>query len=63
MLIIGVMMFNKVQQCDDLDCKLAQLNLTNEEINNYLDKSDAYKDDIFEIRLDDKVMPASEKIK
>ena len=47
----GVFMFIKVQQCDDLECKFAQL--SNEEINNYLDnKSDAYSDEVFEMNLD-----------
>ncbi len=45
--IIGVMMFTKVEQCNDLDCKMASL--TDEEINTYLDGSaDAYTDEIFE---------------
>ena len=51
--ILGVLMFVKVQQCDDLDCKFAQL--SNDEINNYLDnKSDAYSDEVFEMNLDTK---------
>ena len=49
--IMAVFMFIKVQQCDDLECKFAQL--SNEEINNYLDnKSDAYSDEVFEMNLD-----------
>ncbi len=52
-LILGVLMFVKVQQCDDLDCKFAQL--STEDINNYLDKrSDAYSDEVFEMNLDGK---------
>lgn len=51
--ILGVLMFVKVQQCDDLDCKFAQL--STEDINNYLDnKSDAYSDEVFEMNLDTK---------
>jgi len=51
--ILGVLMFVKVQQCDDLDCKFAQL--STDEINNYLDnKSDAYADEVFEMNLDTK---------
>ncbi len=45
--IIGVMMFAKTEQCNDLDCKMASL--TDEEINTYLDGSaDVYTDEIFE---------------
>ncbi len=45
--VIGVMMFAKVEQCNDLDCKMASL--TDEEINTYLDSSaDTYTDEIFE---------------
>ena len=52
-LILGVLMFVKVQQCDDLDCKLAQI--STEDINSYLDnKSDAYADEVFEMNLDNK---------
>jgi hypothetical protein len=58
--IIAVMMFMKVNQCNDLDCKFAQL--SNEEINTYLDnKSDAYSDEIFEMNLDEKALPAAGK--
>ena len=52
-IILGVLMFVKVEQCDDVDCKLAQL--STEEINSYLDnKSDAYSDEVFEMNLDNK---------
>jgi hypothetical protein len=52
-IILGVLMFVKVQQCDDLDCKFAQL--STEDINSYLDqKSDAYADEVFEMNLDTK---------
>ena len=45
--IIAVMMFTKVEQCNDLDCKMASL--TDEEINTYLDgNADIYTDEIFE---------------
>lgn len=45
--IIAVMMFAKVEQCNDLDCKMASL--TDEEINTYLDgNADTYTDEIFE---------------
>ncbi|HWB63742.1 MAG TPA: hypothetical protein VG603_09550 [Chitinophagales bacterium] len=45
--IIAVMMIMKVQQCNDLDCRFAQL--STDDINNYLNnRTDAYKDDIFE---------------
>ena len=51
--IMAVLMFVKVQQCDDLECKFAQL--STDEINNYLDnKSDAYSDEVFEMNLDTK---------
>jgi hypothetical protein len=51
--IMAVFTFVKVQQCDDLDCRFAQL--SNEEINSYLDnKSDAYSDEVFEMNLDTK---------
>ncbi len=50
-IILGVLMFVKVQQYDDLDSKFAQL--STDEINNYLDnKSDAYSDEVFEVNLD-----------
>ena len=53
--ILGVLMFVRVQQCNDLDCKFAQL--STEDINTYLDqKSDAYSDEVFEINLDTKGM-------
>ena len=55
MLIMGVLMFVKVEQCNDLECRFAQLS-TNE-INDYLDnKSDAYSDEVFEMNLDTKAM-------
>lgn len=45
--IIAVMMFTKVEQCNDLDCKMASL--TDEEINVYLESNaDTYTDEIFE---------------
>jgi len=45
--IIGVMLFAKVEQANDLDSKLASL--TDEEINTYLDNNaDTYNDEIFE---------------
>jgi hypothetical protein len=51
--IMAVFMFVKVQQCNDLDCRFAQL--STDEINNYLDnKSDAYSDEVFEMNLDTK---------
>jgi hypothetical protein len=51
--ILAVLIFVKVQQCDDLDCRFAQL--STEDINNYLDnKSDAYSDEVFEMNLDNK---------
>lgn len=51
MLIIGVMMFMKIEQCNDLECRFAML--SNDEINNYLDnKSDAYSDEVFEMKVD-----------
>lgn len=57
MIIIGVMMLIKVQQCNDLECKLAQL--STDEINNYLDnKSDAYSDEVFEMKVEDNAAPA-----
>ena len=56
--IMAVFMFVKVQQCDDLECKFAQL--SNEEINNYLDnKSDAYSDEVFEMNLENKGLNAA----
>jgi hypothetical protein len=55
MLIMGVLMFVKAEQCNDLECRFAQLS-TNE-INDYLDnKSDAYSDEVFEMNLDTKTM-------
>lgn len=49
--IMAVFMFIKVEQCNDLECKFAQL--SNDEISNYLDnKSDAYADEVFEMNLD-----------
>ena len=55
MVVISMLMFVKVQQCDDLECKFAQL--STEDINNYLDnKSDAYSDEVFEMNLDTKAM-------
>lgn len=61
MLILGVMLLTKVQQCEDLDCKFAKL--STDEINSYLDnKSDAYGDEIFEMKVDDKALPATEKV-
>jgi hypothetical protein len=60
MIIIGVMMFVKVEQSKDLDSSFAQL--TTSEINNYLDnKSDAYSDEVFEGKFDEKPMPAADK--
>jgi hypothetical protein len=54
LVIVGVMMMVKIQQCDDLECKFAQL--SNQEINSYLDyKSDAYSDEIFEASFEDKI--------
>ena len=53
MVIMAVFMFIKVQQCDDLECKFAQL--SNDEINSYLDnKSDSYADEVFEMNLESK---------
>jgi len=49
-MIVAVMMFMKVEQCDDLDCRFAQL--STDEINNYLEnKSDAYSDEVFEMNI------------
>ena len=60
-LIVAVMLLVKIPQGDNLDAQLAQL--STEEINNYLDnKSDAYSDEVFEMNIDEKVMPAAEKI-
>jgi len=54
LVIIGVMMLVKVEQCGDLDCKFAQL--TNDEINSYLAQN---SDEVFESALDDNTLPAS----
>lgn len=52
MMIIGIMFFTKVEQCTDLDCKMASL--TDTEINSYLDNdSDVYSDEIFESAVDE----------
>lgn len=52
-LILGVLMFVKVQQTDDLDSRFAQLSTA--DIDNYLDnKSDAYSDEVFEMNLETK---------
>ena len=52
-LILGVLMFVKVQQSDDLDSRFAQLSTA--EIDNYLEnKSDAYSDEVFEMNLETK---------
>ena len=56
--IMAVLIFTKVQQTDDLENRFAQL--SNEEINNYLDnKSDAYADEVFEMNLDAKGLSAN----
>ena len=58
--IIAVLMFTKINQCSDLECKFAQL--SSEEINVYLDtKSDMYSDEIFEMTVDEKALPAIDK--
>ena len=50
--MVGVMMFVQIEQCNDLDCKMASL--TDSEINSYLDNnSDSYKDEIFESAIDE----------
>ncbi len=50
--LIGIMMFAKVEQCNELDCKMASL--TDSEINSYLDNNtDSYKDEIFESGVDE----------
>lgn len=49
--IVGVLMFAKVQQSDNLDSRFAQLSTA--EIDNYLNnKSDAYTDAVFEVNID-----------
>jgi len=50
--IVGVMFFMKVeQQCTDLDCKMAQL--SNEELNAYLDNNtDEISEEVFELNPD-----------
>lgn len=54
MVIIGIGMFTKVEQCSDLDCKMASL--TDAEINSYLDdNSDVYSDEIFESAIDESI--------
>jgi len=59
--IMGVLMFVKIQQCDDLECRFAQL--SSEEINSYLDnKSDAYADEVFEMNLDTKGLTGNPNI-
>jgi hypothetical protein len=59
-LLVAVMMFMKVEQCDDLDCRFAQL--SNEEINNYLEnKSDAYSEEVFEMNAGDNLSPSDIK--
>ncbi len=61
--IMAVLMFVKVQQqCDDLDCRFAQL--STDDINSYLDnnKSDAYSDEIFEMNLDTKTLTTNPNI-
>jgi hypothetical protein len=59
--IMAVFMFIKVQQCNDLDCKFAQL--STDEINNYLDnKSDAYSDEVFEMNLDTKSLTGNPNV-
>ncbi|MES2621654.1 MAG: hypothetical protein V4615_12455 [Bacteroidota bacterium] len=51
MVIVGVMMFIKVEQCNDWECKMASL--TDSEINGYLESSsDEYSEEIFETTLD-----------
>ena len=56
--IMAVFMFIKVEQCDDLECKFAQL--STDEINTYLDnKSDAYADEVFEMNLDTKTLESN----
>lgn len=53
-LIVGVMMFIKVEQCNDLECKMASL--TDAEINAYLESSgDEYSAEVFEVTLDESV--------
>ena len=60
MMFIGALMFLKIQQCNDLDCRFAQL--TNDEINNYLEnKTDAYSDEVFEGNFDAGQMPVADK--
>ena len=58
--IVGLMIFGKVQQGDNLDNQLASL--TNDEINSYLDKRpDMYTDEVFESIVDEKMLPAADK--
>jgi hypothetical protein len=60
--IMVAMLFSKTQQCNDFDCKLAQL--SNDEINNYIEnKSDVYSDEIFEMNLNQNLLPTVEKDK
>lgn len=57
-LFIAALLMMKIQQCSDLDCRFAQL--TNDEINNYLEnKSDAYSDEVFEGNFDSTPIPAA----
>ena len=59
--IMAVFMFIKVQQCDDLECKFAQL--SNDEINTYLDnKSDSYTDEVFEMNLETKSLETNSNL-
>jgi hypothetical protein len=56
MMFIGALMLMKIGQCNDLDCRFAQL--SNDEINNYLEhKTDAYSDEVFEGNFDGAQMP------
>ncbi len=61
MVFIGALMMIKIQQCNDLDCRFAQL--TNDEISNYLEhKTDAYSDEVFEGNFDaNQIPPAADK--
>jgi hypothetical protein len=55
--ILGMMMMVKIEQCSDLDCKFAQLSA--DEINNYFNnKSDSYSDEVFEGNFSEVQLPA-----
>jgi hypothetical protein len=56
---VALMMFLKVEQCNDFDCQLASL--SDDEITSYLnDNTFAYSDEVFETYLEEEGMPAGE---